>query len=49
MQKFIIVISEKKKDFEWLDEMLGDSQEGRVVSRYSLHADVETKSGQISL
>lgn len=37
----------EKKDFEWLDEMLGDSQEGRVVSRYSLHADVETKSGQI--
>lgn len=27
--------------------MSGDSQEGRVVSRYSLHADVETKSGQI--
>ena len=35
----------KKKDIEWSDEMLGESQEGVVVTRYSIHADVENEQG----
>lgn len=37
----------KKKDIEWQDEMLGESQEGVVVTRYSVHADVENAEGEI--
>ena len=31
----------KKKEVEWQDDMLGESQDGVVVTRYSVHADVE--------
>ena len=30
----------KKKEVEWQDDMLGESQDGVVVTRYSVHADV---------
>ncbi|WP_410686182.1 small ribosomal subunit biogenesis GTPase RsgA [Avibacterium paragallinarum] len=36
-----------KKEIEWQDEMLGPTQEGTVVTRYSVHADVEDEQGQI--
>lgn len=36
-----------KKEIEWQDEMLGLTQEGTVVTRYSVHADVEDEQGQI--
>ncbi|TCP93293.1 ribosome biogenesis GTPase [Cricetibacter osteomyelitidis] len=36
-----------KKDFDWDDALLGDSQEGLVVTRYSVHADVEAENGEI--
>ena len=36
-----------KKEFEWQDEMLGDIQQGIVVTRHAKHADVETESGEI--
>ena len=36
-----------KKEFEWQDEMLGDIQQGIVVTRHAKHADVETKNGEI--
>lgn len=36
-----------KKEFEWQDEMLGDVQQGIVVTRHAKHADVETPEGQI--
>ncbi|OOF49587.1 ribosome biogenesis GTPase RsgA [Rodentibacter trehalosifermentans] len=36
-----------KKDIEWQDDMLGESQEGIVVTRYSVHADVENTQGEI--
>ncbi len=32
---------------EWLDDMLGDSQAGIVVTRYSAHADVEAENGEV--
>ncbi|OOF66507.1 small ribosomal subunit biogenesis GTPase RsgA [Rodentibacter caecimuris] len=35
------------QDIEWQNEMLGDLQEGLVVTRYSLHADVEDSQGNI--
>ena len=31
----------KKKEVEWQDDMLGESQDGIVVTRYSVHADAE--------
>ncbi|OOF60407.1 small ribosomal subunit biogenesis GTPase RsgA [Rodentibacter pneumotropicus] len=37
----------KKKEIEWQDDMLGESQEGIVVTRYSVHADVENAQGEI--
>ncbi|MGC7559369.1 small ribosomal subunit biogenesis GTPase RsgA [Pasteurella sp. PK-2025] len=37
----------EKKDIEWQDEMLGESQDGVVVTRYSVHADVENAKGEI--
>lgn len=37
----------QKKTVEWQDEMLGESQEGTVVTRYSIHADVENEQGEI--
>ncbi|OOR98402.1 ribosome biogenesis GTPase RsgA [Haemophilus paracuniculus] len=36
-----------KADFEWQDEMLGEVQQGVVVTRHAKHADVETASGEI--
>lgn len=36
-----------KQDIEWQDNMLGESQEGIVVTRYSIHADVENTQGEI--
>lgn len=36
-----------KKEIEWQDEMLYPTQEGTVVTRYSVHADVEDEQGQI--
>lgn len=35
------------KEFDWNDALLGDSQEGTVVTRYSVHADVEAENGEI--
>ncbi|WP_373817800.1 small ribosomal subunit biogenesis GTPase RsgA [Glaesserella sp.] len=35
------------KEFEWQDDMLGDVQQGIVVTRHAKHADVETESGEI--
>ena len=37
----------KRNDIEWQDEMLGESQEGIVVTRYSAHADVENVQGEV--
>ncbi|MCW9709609.1 small ribosomal subunit biogenesis GTPase RsgA [Avibacterium sp. 21-586] len=39
--------SRKSDDIQWQDEMLGPTQEGTVVTRYSLHADVENAQGEI--
>lgn len=36
-----------KTEFEWQDEMLGEVQQGLVVTRHAKHADVETASGGI--
>lgn len=36
-----------KAEFEWQDEMLGEVQQGLVVTRHAKHADVETASGEI--
>lgn len=36
-----------KKEIEWQDEMLGEMQQGIVVTRHVKHADVETAEGQI--
>ena len=32
---------------EWQDEMLGDSQDGTVITRYSIHADIESATGEV--
>ena len=37
----------QKKDIDWQDEMLGESQDGLVVTRYARHADVENAQGEI--
>lgn len=36
-----------KKEIEWQDEMLGETQDGVVVTRYSMHADIEDTQGDI--
>lgn len=36
-----------KTEFEWQDEMLGEVQQGVVVTRHAKHADVETENGEI--
>ena len=36
-----------KKEVEWQDEMLGEVQQGVVVTRHAKHADVETEQGEI--
>lgn len=36
-----------KRDVEWQDDMLGEMQSGRVVSRYALHADIENEAGEV--
>lgn len=37
----------EKADLQWQDEMLGEVQQGLVVTRHAKHADVETASGEI--
>lgn len=37
----------EKNDIDWQEEMLGDTQDGVVVTRYSMHADVENTQGEI--
>ncbi|MDG6897094.1 ribosome biogenesis GTPase RsgA [Actinobacillus delphinicola] len=37
----------QKQDVEWQDEMLGETQDGRIVTRYASHADVENAHGEI--
>lgn len=36
-----------KKQIEWQEDMLGKSQDGLVVTRYSMHADVEDTQGKV--
>lgn len=36
-----------KKEIEWQDDMLGEIQQGVVITRYAKHADVETGQGEI--
>jgi len=36
-----------KKEIDWQDDLLGDTQDGVVVTRYSMHADVENAQGEI--
>ncbi|WP_133543374.1 small ribosomal subunit biogenesis GTPase RsgA [Mesocricetibacter intestinalis] len=36
-----------QQDIDWQENMLGDTQEGLVVTRYSMHADVEDGQGCI--
>ena len=40
-------INRHKKTPNWDEEMLGETQDGRIVTRYALHADVEDKNGEI--
>lgn len=35
------------KDVEWQEAMLGEMRQGRVISRYSVHADVEDAHGAV--
>ena len=37
----------KKKEVEWQDDMLGESQDGVVVTRYSVHADEKMHKAKI--
>lgn len=37
----------QQKELEWQDEMLGDVQQGVVVTRHAKHADVETENHEI--
>ena len=37
----------QKNEWEWQDEMLGEAQDGRVITRYARHADVENAQGEI--
>ncbi|NBI12577.1 small ribosomal subunit biogenesis GTPase RsgA [[Haemophilus] felis] len=39
--------AKKKKHIEWQEDMLGELQDGLVVTRYSMHADVENSQGKI--
>lgn len=36
-----------KKQVDWQEDMLGETQDGVVVTRYSMHADVENSQGQV--
>lgn len=36
-----------KSDIDWQEDMLGNSQDGIVVTRYAAHADVENEQGEI--
>lgn len=36
-----------KKELEWQDDMLGEVQQGTVITRHAKHADVETEQGEI--
>lgn len=37
----------QKQEIDWKDDMLGEAQEGRVITRYSIHADVEDSEDHI--
>ncbi|WP_101775912.1 small ribosomal subunit biogenesis GTPase RsgA [Pasteurella oralis] len=37
----------EKKEVEWQDDMLSESQDGVIVTRYSIHVDVEDIHGEI--
>lgn len=37
----------KRNDFEWQDDMLGEVQRGRVIARYAQHADINDLNGNI--
>ncbi|ABR74361.1 ribosome small subunit-dependent GTPase [Actinobacillus succinogenes] len=36
-----------KKQIDWQEDMLGETQDGVVVTRYSMHADVENAQGEV--
>lgn len=36
-----------KEQIEWQENMLGETQDGLVVARYSMHADVENAQGEV--
>ncbi|QGM81151.1 small ribosomal subunit biogenesis GTPase RsgA [Otariodibacter oris] len=36
-----------KKEFDWQDDMLGEVEQGIIVTRHAKHADVETETGEI--
>src|SRR3712207_1585070 len=36
-----------KKEIDWQDDMLGETQDGVVVVRYSKHADIEDMQGEL--
>lgn len=37
----------RQATIEWQDEMLGDSNDGLIITRHAQHADVETAEGEI--
>ncbi|MGL1956482.1 MAG: small ribosomal subunit biogenesis GTPase RsgA [Colwellia sp.] len=37
----------KKEQVQWLDDQLGEAQQGVVISRFGQHADIEAIDGQI--
>lgn len=37
----------KSPSIDWQDDMLGESQDGTVITRYALHADIENDQGEI--
>ncbi|MGV6987464.1 small ribosomal subunit biogenesis GTPase RsgA [Testudinibacter sp. P80/BLE/0925] len=49
-QKTLSHYQQRKKEtreIEWQDDMLGEMQSGRVISRYALHADIENSVGEV--
>lgn len=36
-----------KNEVEWQETMLGEAQQGTIIARYSLHADVENEQGEV--
>ncbi|CPR16602.1 small ribosomal subunit biogenesis GTPase RsgA [Brenneria goodwinii] len=39
--------ADKKSKVEWEDSQLGDAQEGIIISRFGMHADVESADGAL--